>query len=262
MLNQIAVTRGQSPLIVSVPHAGTIIDAATARQLRDPQAALQDTDWRVDQLYDVARELDATIVATGLSRIVVDVNRDPSGASLYPGQATTGLVPVETFSGETLYPPGREPASEEIANRRALGFAPYHEALAAEIARLRGRHDHLLLYDAHSIRSVVPRLFPGTLPVFNIGSNGGRSAAPGLVRALVQECAATGESLVLDGRFRGGWITRHYGRPETGVHAIQMELAQRFYLDEDRPLVQDSQLFGRARTIVAALLQSLLRALD
>jgi formiminoglutamase len=250
----LSVRQSDGPLIISIPHAGTEIPAEIAARLRDPKAALSDTDWHVPLLYDV----DATIVATSCSRIVIDVNRDPSGASLYPGQATTGLVPTESFAGEPLYRDGMEPDEAEIAVRKALAFTPYHQALEREIARLRARHEQVILYDAHSIRSHVPRLFTGTLPVFNIGTNGGASAAPHLVQRLVQDCAATGESLVLNGRFRGGWITRHYGRPDSGVHAIQMELAQRFYMDEERP---QAPLYERARPTLASFLRSLLTAL-
>lgn len=248
------VRQGDGPLIISIPHAGTEIPADIAARLRDPKAALADTDWNVPLLYDV----DATIVVAGFSRIVIDVNRDLSGASLYPGQATTGLVATESFAGAPLYRDGMEPDEADIAARRTLAFDPYHQALEREIVRLRGRHEQVILYDAHSIRSHVPRLFPGTLPVFNIGTNRGAAAAPRLVRRLVQECAATGESLVLDGRFRGGWITRHYGNPAAGVHAIQMELAQRFYMDEDHP---EAAPADQARKILAGFLKSLLKAL-
>jgi len=170
-------------------------------------------------------------VATGISRSVIDCNRDPSGASLYPGQATTELVPTTTFDGEPLHA-GALPDEAEIAARRAAWFDPYHAALAAEIARLREAHQRVVLYDAHSIRSRIPRLFDGALPQFNIGTNGGASCAPELEAAIAGVCAASGHAHVVNGRFKGGWTTRHYGRPEQGVHAVQMELALRGYLAE------------------------------
>lgn len=228
----IVTMRGDAPLIVSIPHAGTQIAEDVAPRLISLDRARYDADLHVDRLYEFAGALGATIVRTTISRTVIDVNRDPSGASLYPGQATTGLCPTETFDGTPLYHPGAEPDEAEIARRRAGWFDPYHAALAAEIARLRERHAAVVLYEAHSIRSVVPRLFEGELPHFNIGTNGGAACAPQLVRAIEQICDASGRSRVTDGRFKGGWITRQYGKPETGVHAIQMELAMRGYIEE------------------------------
>mgnify|MGYP002721778911 FL=1 len=162
---------------------------------------------------------------------MIDLNRDPSGASLYPGQATTELCPTTTFDGEPLYK-GDTPDEAEIARRRTLWFDPYHGALRSEIARLHALHGKVVVYDAHSIRSNVPRLFDGELPQFNIGTNLGQTCDPALSAAVVDVCKASGFSHVLDGRFRGGWTTRHYGEPASGVHAIQMELAIRGYMDE------------------------------
>ncbi|MDP9422067.1 MAG: N-formylglutamate deformylase, partial [Pseudomonadota bacterium] len=196
-----------------------------------PWLARRDTDWWVDRLYDFASDLGATIVRTRVSRSVIDVNRDPSGQSLYPGQATTELCPTTTFDGDPLYP-ADGPDAEEIEKRREQWFAPYHAALAAELTRLRERHELVVLYDAHSIRSRIPRLFEGELPQFNIGTNGGASCDRRLADAVEAICAATGLGHVRDGRFRGGWTTRSYGRPGEGVHAIQMELACRGYMAE------------------------------
>lgn len=221
---------GIAPLIVSVPHAGTDIPDKIAG-LRSGDLAHHDADYHVGKLYAFAREMGATLVETGISRSVIDVNRDPSGILLYPGQVTTGLCPVETFAGEPLYEPGQEPNGDEIDHRRSRYFDPYHAALAAQIARLRGLHPAIVLYDAHTIRSHVPRLFEGELPLFNIGSFGGASCALELTEAVAKECV--GHSAVINGRFKGGWITRHYGNPAGGVHAIQLELAMRGYLDED-----------------------------
>ncbi len=228
----LVLTRGDAPLLVSIPHTGTDIPAEIEAGLASPWLARKDTDWHIERLYGFAAELGATVLRTTVSRTVVDVNRDPSGASLYPGQATTGLCPSTTFDGEPLYRPGREPDETEIARRRALYFDPYHAALAAEIARLRERHERVVLYDCHSIRSVVPRLFDGELPHMNIGTSSGASCGPALQQAIEAICAASPFSWVSNGRFKGGWITRHYGRPEAGVHAVQMELACRGYMEE------------------------------
>jgi len=228
----LTLRRGAAPLIVSIPHAGTEIPADILRRLVSPWLARLDCDWWVDQLYAFADRLDATVIATGLSRTVIDVNRDPSGASLYPGKATTGLCPAETFDGDPLYRPGHGPDAAEIAERRARYFDPYHAALTAEIGRLGENRRPVVLYDAHSIRSHVNRLFVGELPQFNLGTNDGRSCDPALTARLEAVCDASGHSRVTNGRFKGGYITRRYGAPADGVHAVQMELACRGYMTE------------------------------
>ena len=228
----IEIERGEAPLLVSLPHTGTEIPRTFAGRFVSRERALDDTDWFVDALYDFAVALGGTTVRTPVSRSVIDVNRDPSGQSLYPGQATTELCPTTTFDGRPLYRDGAGPDAAEIARRRADYFDPYHAALAAEIARLRARHACVVLYDCHSIRSEVPRLFEGTLPNFNIGTNGGTSCAPALTGAIEALCDASGFSRVTNGRFKGGYITRHYGQPSRGVHGVQMELAIRGYMDE------------------------------
>ena len=232
MPDWLSIHRGDAPLIVSFPHTGMDIPTDIEATLVSSWLGRKDADWWIHRLYDFARDLGATTVRTGISRTVIDVNRDPSGASLYPGQTTTELCPTTTFDGEALYLSGQEPDEAEIARRRALFFDPYHDALADEIERLHGEHGAVVLYDAHSIRSIVPRLFDGELPNFNIGTNGGMTCAPALARAFEAVCDETPFSRVTNGRFKGGWTTRHYGLPEGGLHAIQMELACRGYVDE------------------------------
>ncbi len=230
---QVEVRCGGAPLIVSFPHTGTDIPAEIEARLVSPWLARKDADWWVDRLYDFAASLGATTIRTPISRTVIDVNRDPSGVSLYPGQTTTGLCPTETFDGEPLYLAGEAPDEAEIGRRRDLYFRPFHDALTTEVSRLKASHAHVVLYEAHSIRSRVPRLFDGQLPNFNIGVNGGASCDSRLTRGVEQACALHPRfSRVVDGRFKGGWTTRHYGRPQDGVHAIQMELACRGYVDE------------------------------
>jgi N-formylglutamate deformylase len=229
------VERRDAPLIVSIPHAGTEL-LGFEPAFVDPWLARKDADWRLDELYDFVESLGATLVRTRLSRSIIDVNRDPSGASLYPGQATTELVPTTTFDGEPLYRAGRAPEAPEMDERRRLYFDPYHAALAGEIARLRQTFKRVALFDAHSIRSSIPRLFDGELPVFNLGTNSGASCDPGLRKAVGASLKASNESTVVDGRFKGGWITRAYGKPGQGVEALQLELACRAYMREpERP---------------------------
>ena len=230
MTDWLTINRGQAPLIVSIPHAGIDVPDDIADALQGLPLARHDADHHVDRLYAFATELSATMLHTAISRTVIDVNRDPSGQSLYPGQTTTGLCPTTCFDGTLLYKPGREPDAPEIERRRGLYFDPYHDALTEEIARLRKLHPAVVVYDAHSIRSHVPRLFDGHLALFNIGSFDGKSCSPDLTAAA--ELACSGNTCVVNGRFKGGWITRHFGDPMNGIHAIQMELAMRGYLDE------------------------------
>lgn len=235
------IHRERAPLVVSFPHTGTHIPADIEARMVSPWLARKDADWWVHLLYDMAQRMGATTLRTSLSRSVIDVNRDPSGASLYPGQPTTELCPLTTFDGEPLYSPGGEPSATEIAERRSRFFDPYHAALAAEIERLRAEHGCVALYDAHSIRSHVPRLFEGELPNFNIGTNNGATCDASLTHAIEKACDHPRFTRITNGRFRGGWTTRHYGQPGRGVHAVQMELACRTYLDEPRgPLTPDS----------------------
>ncbi|RYE01342.1 MAG: N-formylglutamate deformylase [Sphingomonadales bacterium] len=217
------IERSDSPLILAFPHGGTDLAGFEAR-FRSHWWAIRDADWHIRALYEGLA--DATFIWTDISRSVIDCNRDPSGQSLYPGQTTTGLCPTETFDGEPLYREGCQPKPAE----RMWWFTPYHAAIRGEIERLRERHPRVVLYDCHSIRSHVPRLFEGELPELNIGTDMGKTCDAALSDAVL--AASARRSHVLNGRFRGGWTTRHYGRPETGVHAIQMETAMRAYLDE------------------------------
>jgi len=230
MPDWLTIARGDAPLIVSIPHTGTEIPSEIEAALVSPWLARKDADWHVEKLYDFA--LGATTIRTTISRTVIDVNRDPSGKSLYPGQATTELCPTTSFDGEPLYKEGRAPSSADIAERRARYFEPYHAAIAAEIARLKEKHARVVLFDAHSIRSRIPRLFDGELPNFNIGTNSGATCDARLTEAVEAARAASDFSHVVNGRFKGGWTTRHYGQPRDGVHAIQLELACRGYMDE------------------------------
>ncbi len=232
MSEWLEIRRDTAPLIVSFPHTGTDIPPDIEARLISPWLGRKDTDWYVHLLYEAAEKLRATTLRTMISRTVIDVNRDPSGASLYPGRATTELCPLTTFDGEPLYRIGHEPDATEAGRRRAGFFDPYHAALRAEAERLRAAHGHIVLYDAHSIRSRVPRLFEGELPSFNIGTNDGSTCDIALTRRIEAACEHPLWTRITNGRFKGGWTTRHYGQPARGVHAVQMELACRGYIDE------------------------------
>ena len=228
----VEVVRGEGPVILGLPHTGTWLPEPVRAALNDRGRLLADTDWHIHRLYEGLLP-GATTVRASFHRYVIDANRGPEDESLYPGQNTTGLVPLTDFDGAPIWEVA--PDAAEVADRLARFHAPYHAALAAEIARVRARHGVAILYDCHSIRSVIPFLFEGVLPDFNIGTASGASCAAAIETAAQEVAAATGRSWVVNGRFKGGWTTRHYGRPQDGVHAIQMELAQSTHLASEAP---------------------------
>ena len=227
------VHEGDSPLVLSMPHSGTALPPQLAGDYRPEALALVDTDWHIPRLYDFAGELGATVIKANYSRYVIDLNRPPDGASLYPGQATTGLCPTTFFDGRPLYREGCEPGDEAIAGRVETFWRPYHEAIAAQLRRVVAAHGRAVLYDCHSIASEVPRLFEGTLPVLNLGTARGASCRPELEAALTTQLAASDHSHIVNGRFVGGYITRQYGRAgrtDSAVDAVQMEIGQDGYM--------------------------------
>jgi N-formylglutamate deformylase len=246
--------RGTAPLLVSLPHDGTELPPALAARMSEGARRVPDTDWHVARLYDFARELGASLLVPRWSRYVVDLNRPPDDASLYPGQNTTGLCPAVRFSGEPVYLPGQEPSREDVLSRVERYWGPYHDALRGELERLRAQHGRVLLWEGHSIRgSRLPFLFEGRLPDLNLGTAGGASCSPALQARLEAVLSAQGRyDWVANGRFKGGHITRHYGRPADGVEAVQLEISQRNYMDEE------SFAYDEAK---AAKLQLLLRDL-
>lgn len=255
-MKPVTVHQGDSPLVLGLPHTGTHVPEAISGRLNPLGKTLCDTDWHIERLYDGLVPHATTVRAT-FHRYVIDANRDPSGASLYPGQNTTGLVPLTSFDGEPLWI--NEPTPEEIEYRRCEFHAPYHAALEAELGRVRSIHGYAILYDCHSIRSNIPFLFEGTLPDFNIGTNSGASCAAVIEQAVLRICeAADGFSSILNGRFKGGWTTRHYGRPDEGFHAIQMELAQSTHLKtENLPFEYDPKKAEGLRLHLKAILETL-----
>jgi len=250
---------GTAPLFVSLPHDGTAVPDDIAGRMTAGARRVPDTDWHVARLYAFARELGASIIAPKYSRYVVDLNRPPDDTSLYPGQNTTGLCPSVQFSGAPVYLSGQEPPPAEIASRVERFWNPYHDALRGELARLRAQHGRAVLWEGHSIRSVVPFLFDGRLPDINLGTSRGASCSTQLQERLVSVLEAQSDySYVVNGRFKGGYITRHYGRPDEGVEAVQLELAQLNYMDEDSFAYADDRGSSLQR-VVRALLEACLR---
>lgn len=255
-MNPVSVSVRSGPVVLAFPHTGTFLQDEVHKQLNALGQELTDTDWHVDQLYaDLLPS--ATTVRANFHRYVIDANRDPSGESLYPGQNTTDLIPLSTFDGEPIWL--EEPSVAEIEQRTTDWHAPYHAALTAQLERVRGLHGVAILFDCHSIRSEIPFLFSGKLPDFNLGTNSGQSCAQPLHNGTLRHLsAATGYTHVANGRFKGGWTTRYYGQPQDGVHAIQLELAQRTYLAaEAAPFEYAPRKAMRLRAVLGPLLAEL-----
>jgi N-formylglutamate deformylase len=245
-----ALHQGTAPLLVSLPHDGTHVPADIAARLADSARRVPDTDWHVSRLYAFAREMGASILVPKHSRYVIDLNRSEDDVSLYPGQNATGLCPIVQFSGEPVYRDGLTPTPDEIRARIERYWRPYHDALRGEIARIRGLHGRVLLWEGHSIRSVVPFLFEGRLPDFNIGTANGASCSPEVQSRIADALAAQNDySHIVNGRFKGGHITRHYGRPSEGIDAVQLELAQLNYMDEESFVYDETKAEGLQRAV-------------
>ncbi|MFT5506257.1 MAG: N-formylglutamate deformylase [Gammaproteobacteria bacterium] len=257
----IDINQGDSPLILAQPHGGTEVPESIWPRLNETGQALADPDWHISKLYAGLLD-DVTSVSTRIHRYVIDANRNPSDESLYPGQNTTGLCPTTTFDGIPIYKEGESPSPEEVNERQQQYHQPYHDALRNEIERIKQKHGYVILYDCHSIRSNIPYLFEGRLPDFNIGTVNGTSCDPSIENNVLVECQkADLYSNIINGRFKGGWTTRHYGIPAENYHAIQMELTQSTYMQEFEPWDYDPDKASKIRPVLASILKSLLNAL-
>ena len=251
--------RGNTPLLVSLPHVGTAIPAAQRARHVERALAVEDTDWHLDQLYDFVRGMGASLIVPRHSRYVIDLNRPPEDAPMYAGVNNTELCPTRFFTGEPLYLQGMAPDAAEVADRREQFWRPYHDALADELARLKAQHGHAILFDGHSIKSQLPWLFEGTLPDLNLGTVEGGSCAASLRSALARVVSTQPHfTQVVDGRFKGGYITRHHGRPHEGVHAVQLEMCWRCYMHEEPPFQLDPERSARITPVLKSLVQAML----
>jgi N-formylglutamate deformylase len=247
--------RGSSALIVSMPHAGTFVPRSVGAELDDCAVGRPDTDWHLPRLYDFLGSLDATVITAEYSRYVIDVNRPPDGGNLYPGRDTPRLCPTDTFDSRPLYRHG-EPGAIEIARRVERIWRPYHQRIAREVERVKGEHGIAILWDAHSIVAEVPRLFAGRLADFNLGTADGASCDPALADALIAALGRHAQfTSVLNGRFKGGYITRRFGQPGAGVHAIQLEMVEATYMDETSPFAFREERAARVRPILREQLE-------
>jgi N-formylglutamate deformylase len=251
--------RGTRPLLVSVPHVGTLIPEDQRERYVERAYATEDTDWHLDRLYDFVRELGASLLVPRYSRYLIDLNRPPEDAPMYPGVNNTELCPTRFFTGEPLYREGRAPDAAEVARRREIYWRPYHHALGVELQRLRAAHGHVVLFDAHSIQSRLPWLFQGRLPDLNLGTAGGTSCAPSLRDALAQVLESQSTfTHVVDGRFKGGYITRQYGRAAQGVHAVQLEMCWVCYMPERTPYAWDAEQAAKVQPLLRRLVDTML----
>ncbi len=250
---------GDAPLLISIPHLGQEIPPDILASMTPVAQVLSDTDWHVDRLYDFAPELGVSVLSARLSRYVIDLNRDPENQPLYAGANNTELCPTSTFNEEPLYPAGAQPDAVEIARRREAFWRPYHNKLQQELKRLVAKHGICVLWEGHSIRSQVPRFFAGRLPDLNFGTGNGVTAAPDLVERLgaVAE-GQTDFTHVVNGRFKGGYITRAYGKPEQGVHAIQLEKSQIAYMDETPPFPYRPERADKLKAVLRPLIETAL----
>jgi N-formylglutamate deformylase len=254
------LTRGQAPILVSFPHSGTYLPPEIAARMTDVGKTVPDTDWHVPKLYSFLDAMGASRIEATHSRYVVDLNRPPDDKELYAGQKKTGLVPVDTFRGEPLYIEGEMPNADEVIARRKY-WQPYHDALAAEVSRLKAVHGSVILWDAHSIESEMPSLFDGRLPDLNLGTYDGKSCDTDIADAAFEAAKASSFSAVLNARFKGGYITRHYGAPKKGVHAIQLEMAQAIYMSEGPPFALRQDLAPKVTATIRAMIKAALEAM-
>ena len=261
MSNEIFILyRGTTALLVSLPHVGTVIPDDIAARLRPHALAVPDTDWHLERLYAFARdELGASVIVPRFSRYCIDLNRPPENTPMYAGANNTELCPTRDFTGAALYRDGAAPDDAEVARRLQRYWRPYHDALAEELARLKAAHGHALLFDGHSIKSELPWLFDGRLPDLNLGTASGASCEPALRDALAAVLATQGRyTHVVDGRFKGGYITRRYGRPAEGVQAVQLEMCWRCYMPEAPPYAYDAQRAAGVQPLLRDLLAAML----
>ena len=250
---------GSTPLLISVPHVGTQLPEALKPRLVERALAVEDTDWHLAEVYAFARDMGAGLIVPVLSRYVVDLNRSPDNAPMYAGANNTELCPTRFFTGDPLYHPGAAPDEAEVMQRREQCWRPYHQALADELARLKAAFGHAVLWDGHSIRSELPWLFEGRLRDLNMGTANGASCAPSLRASLLAVLQGQSAfSQVCDGRFKGGHITRHFGQPAAGIHAVQLEMVWDTYMAEVAPYTLDPQRVARLQPVLRALLQAVL----
>ena len=260
MTDAFQLHRGTTPLLLSLPHVGTELPRELQPRYVPRALAVEDTDWHLHQLYDFALGLGASVLTPRYSRYLIDLNRPPDNAPMYPGANNTELCPTRFFTGDPLYREGQTPDALEINRRRERYWQPYHDAIAVELQRLKSLHGYALLFDGHSIRSELPWLFPGRLPDLSLGTASGQSCAPSIRESILDTFAKQKSySFVCDDRFKGGYITRHYGRPANDIHAVQLEMCQCLYMEEVQPFRYENELAWKITPLLNKVFRTLLK---
>jgi N-formylglutamate deformylase len=262
MTSTYTLTLGTSPLVVSMPHVGIHIPDELKERFVPRALRVEDTDWHLPLLYDFAIAMGATVLQAHVSRYVIDLNRPPDNTPMYPGASNTELCPTRFFTGDPLYREAQAPNSQEQALRLTQYWQPYHDCLRSTLSEIKERHGYVVLWDAHSIRQEIPWLFEGRLPGLNLGTADAKSCAASLrqqLSAVLEQGKALAPEFtsVVDGRFKGGYTTRHYGSPANGIHVAQMEMAQALYMDESHPYAYNQQRADKVKPLLTALLSTM-----
>lgn len=253
--------QGKAPILISIPHMGQEIPQDIKARMTPVAHQVPDTDWHLDIMYDFAREMGASLLHARYSRYVVDLNRPPTDDNLYPGQTKTGLYPEYAFRGEPLYLDGQGVTEQEKPQRLEKYWKPYHQKLQQALKDIRDQHGKVMLWEAHSIASVLPRLFPGKLPDLNIGTDNGKACDADMLAAIENSLADCPFSWVSNGRFKGGYITRQYGNPSEGIHAIQLEMCQSTYMNEDYPFEYRPAVANKVKPYVQGMVEAAFKAM-
>ncbi len=225
------LTKGQVGVLISMPHNGQAIPDDIANTMTENGKSVADTDWYMDKLYDFSQQLGAYTLVPKYSRYVIDLNRSTTNENLYPGANSTELCPTSAFDLSPLYLTDQQPTQDEINRRITLYWQPYHQAIQNTLAEMKQQYKQVILLEAHSILSHVPRFFEGQLPDFNFGTVDGKSCSDELINQ-VNSLDFSPYSIITNGRFKGGYITRAYAQPENNIHTLQLELSQHTYMNE------------------------------
>lgn len=254
-------TAPKVPILLSVPHCGTEFPQELKGQYKQHLInAPDDTDWFVNRLYDFAASMGITMIHSTFSRWVIDLNRDPESKPLYTdGRIITALCPSTTFAGESIYNDERKEVDQaEVKRRLGIYYAPYHDQLAKKIFELKNKFGKVLLWECHSIRKFVPTVHTEKFPDLILGSNDGKSAAPGIIETTLEHLGKSPFTLKHNHPFKGGYITRHFGNPSENAHALQLEMTKVNYMD-DSELNYDGARAEAVRKVLMKVFSELIR---
>jgi N-formylglutamate deformylase len=248
-----------APILLSIPHCGTAFPKELINEYEPELYKEQDdTDWFVDQLYDFANAMGITTISAVYSRWVIDLNRHPENRDLYSdGRLITGLCPVTNFLGNAIYKDGRKSiAEDEIQRRLAAYYLPYHQKIAEHLMALKERFGQVLLWDCHSIRKSLPALHKEPFSDLIISDADGQSSAAKLSDTAFLHLSSSTYSVKRNYPFKGGYITRHFGKPKENQHAIQLEMSKNVYMDDLEKTYVDKKA-QKIQTLLKSTLEKL-----